>query len=63
VVPLELPARLVENGTPALAFGVTRGFAERPLRCLSLGALHLSKRLRPCFDHLQAARFATLEAS
>jgi hypothetical protein len=63
VVPLELRAGLVENGTPALAFGVTRGFAERPLRCQSLRALHLSERLRPRFDHLQAARFATLEAA
>lgn len=32
VVPLELRAALVENATPALAFSVTQGFAERPLR-------------------------------
>lgn len=32
VVPLELRAGLVENATPALAFSVTQGFAERPLR-------------------------------
>ena len=32
VVPLELRAGIVENATPALAFSVTQGFAERPLR-------------------------------
>lgn len=32
VVPLELRAGLIENATPALAFSVTQGFAERPLR-------------------------------
>lgn len=32
VVPLELRAGMVENATPALAFSVTQGFAERPLR-------------------------------
>lgn len=32
VVPLELEAGIVENGTPALAFSVIQGFAERPLR-------------------------------
>jgi hypothetical protein len=32
VVPLELEAGIVENATPALAFSVTQGFAERPLR-------------------------------
>ncbi len=32
VVPLDLQAGLVENATPALAFSVTQGFAERPLR-------------------------------
>ena len=32
VVPLELRAGLVEHATPALAFSVTQGFAERPLR-------------------------------
>ena len=32
VVPLELPAGIVENATPALAFSVVQGFAERPLR-------------------------------
>jgi hypothetical protein len=32
VVPLELRAGLAENATPALAFSVTQGFAERPLR-------------------------------
>jgi hypothetical protein len=32
VVPLELDAGIVENATPALAFSVTQGFAERPLR-------------------------------
>lgn len=31
--------------------------------CLSLRALHLSDRLRPCFAKLQAARFATLGAA
>jgi len=31
--------------------------------CLSLRALHLSERLRPCFAKLQAARFATLAAA
>jgi hypothetical protein len=31
--------------------------------CLSLRALHLSDRLRPCFAKLQAARFATLSAA
>lgn len=32
VVPLELEAGIVENATPALAFSVVQGFAERPLR-------------------------------
>jgi hypothetical protein len=32
IVPLELRAGLNENATPALAFSVTQGFAERPLR-------------------------------
>jgi hypothetical protein len=32
VVPLELEAGLIENATPALAFSVTQGFSERPLR-------------------------------
>ena len=32
VVPLELRAGLRENATPALAFSVVQGFAERPLR-------------------------------
>ncbi len=32
VVPLDLAAGIVENATPALAFSVTRAFAERPLR-------------------------------
>ena len=32
VVPLELEAGIIENATPALAFSVTQGFAERPLR-------------------------------
>jgi hypothetical protein len=32
VVPLELEAGIVENATPALAFSVLQGFAERPLR-------------------------------
>jgi len=32
VVPLELRAGLRENATPALAFSVLQGFAERPLR-------------------------------
>lgn len=32
VVPLELYAGLVEHGTPALAFSVTHGFAERDMR-------------------------------
>ena len=31
--------------------------------CLSLRALHLSERLRACFDYVQATRFATLEAA
>ena len=31
-VPLEFAAGIVENATPALAYSVTRGFAERPLR-------------------------------
>ena len=31
--------------------------------CLSLRALYLSERLRPCFAKLQAARFATLAAA
>ena len=31
--------------------------------CLSLRALHLSERLRPCFARLQASRFATLAAA
>ncbi len=32
VIPLDLAAGIVENATPALAFSVTRAFAERPLR-------------------------------
>ena len=32
IVPLELETGIVENATPALAFSVTQGFAERPLR-------------------------------
>lgn len=32
VVPLELAAGILEHATPALAFSVTQGFAERPLR-------------------------------
>ncbi|HEY0986363.1 MAG TPA: hypothetical protein VGD80_04890, partial [Kofleriaceae bacterium] len=32
VVPLDLHAGLRENATPALAFSVVQGFAERPLR-------------------------------
>lgn len=32
VVPLEVEAGIVENATAALAFSVTQGFAERPLR-------------------------------
>lgn len=32
IVPLELRAGLIEHATPALAFSVTQGFAERPLR-------------------------------
>lgn len=31
--------------------------------CLSLRALHLSERLKPCFARMQAARFATLRAA
>jgi hypothetical protein len=31
--------------------------------CLSLRALHLSDRLRPCFARLQASRIATLAAA
>lgn len=31
--------------------------------CLSLRALHLSERLRPCFAKVQATRFASLEAT
>lgn len=32
VVPLEIEAGLIEHATPALAFSVTQGFSERPLR-------------------------------
>jgi hypothetical protein len=32
VIPLELRAGLIEQATPALAFSVTQGFAEGPLR-------------------------------
>ena len=40
-----------------------RWFESGLAPCLSLRALHLSERLRPCFAKLQAARFATLEAA
>lgn len=32
VVPVELQAGILENATPAMAFSVTQGFADRPLR-------------------------------
>jgi len=32
LIPLDLAAGIIENATPALAFSVTRAFAERPLR-------------------------------
>jgi hypothetical protein len=40
-----------------------RWFESGLAPCLSLRALHLSERLRPCFAKLQAAQFATLAAA
>jgi hypothetical protein len=40
-----------------------RWFESGLAPCLSLRALHLSERLRPCFEKLQASRFATLAAA
>jgi hypothetical protein len=60
-VPAEAPYKSVVT-MPFKRSGQRRfesGFA----RCPSLGALHLSERLRPHFAPIHAARFATLRAA
>src|SRR6185436_7736661 len=55
-----MPARIAR----AVCSGAGQRWFEAGLSpCLSLRALHLSERLRPCFAKLQAARFATLAAA
>ena len=44
VVPLEVRAGLRERSTPALAFSITQGFAERPLR-------HYELEMRAAYRH------------
>ena len=52
VVPLELQAGLLENATPALAFSITQGFAERPLRHYEL-EMHAAHRHTPSRSTLE----------
>jgi hypothetical protein len=54
VVPLELRAGLVEHATPALAFSVTQGFAERPLRHyeVEMAAAHRSVPSRSTLERI-----------
>ena len=51
---LVLPMRFKRSGQ--------RWFESGLAPCLSLRALHLSERLRPCFARLQAKQIASLAA-
>jgi hypothetical protein len=65
VVPLELRAGIVENATPALAFSVTQGFAERPLRHYEaeLAAAHRQIPSRSTLERISKRIGATIEAT